>query len=205
MTKNNGIIVPVFPEAFLYFQLLNVNSSDVLKYVESLKFNPIEQSKQGAFTCFVSEKLNIFNDLTFLKEEIDKEIDHYLHNIFFYKMDYKITTSWATKTESKGYGQRHFHGNHFLSGVYYPVGNKNFAIKFYKKNVGMWQIQNSQFNEFNAKELTFPIVKDNTLILFPSNLDHSIESNEDVNSRYSVAFNVNPKGYIGENDSGIIF
>jgi uncharacterized protein (TIGR02466 family) len=205
MIENNGIIVPAFPEAVLYFQKLNVNSDDVLKYVKNLKFNPTEQSKQGMCTCFISEKLSIFDDLKFLKKEIDKQIDHYLHNIFFYKMDYKITTSWATKTESKGYGQRHYHSNHFLSGVYYPVGNKNFAIKFYKKNVSMWHIQNSQFNEFNAKELTFPIVNDNTLILFPSSLDHSIESNEDVNSRYSVAFNVNPKGYIGESDSGIEF
>jgi uncharacterized protein (TIGR02466 family) len=205
MIKNEGMVISIFPEAVLYFQKINVNSNEIIKHVSNLNYKLTEGSKKKLCDCSISEKLNILDDLKFLKEEINKQIEHYLYNIFSYKMNYKITNSWATKTNSKGYGEKHYHSNHFLSGVYYPVGNKNFAIKFYKKKFDMWEIETHEFNEFNAKSFFFPIINDNTLILFPSSLEHSIESNEDVNPRYSISFNILPKGYVGTNDSGTIF
>jgi uncharacterized protein (TIGR02466 family) len=205
MINNNGIIIPVFPEAVLYIQKINIDSNKIINYLKSLKFIHTESTLNGNANCYISKNLNLFNDLPFLKKEINKHIDFYLHKIFLYKMNYKFTTSWATKSNFKGYGQKHSHSNCFLSGVYYPIGNKNFKIKFYKKHSNIWCVKKEKFNEFNARDLTFNIINDNTLILFPSDLNHSIENNEENIERYSIAFNINPKGFIGESDSEIEF
>lgn len=199
MIENNGIIIPVFPEAVLYFNKINVDSKKILNYLKNLKFTPTKCNSN------ISENLNLFNDLPFLKEEINKHVTFYLHKIFFYKMDFKFTTSWATKTNFKGYSEKHNHSNCFLSGVYYPVGNKNVKIKFYKKHSSIWFVEKEKFNEFNAEQLIFDVVNDNTLILFPNDLNHSIEENMGKFERYSIAFNINPKGFIGKSDSMIEF
>jgi len=49
------------------------------------------------------------------------------------------------------------------------------------------------------------ISNDNTLILFPSNLRHKIDVNKSDKDRYSLAFNINPSGYIGGRDGRVFF
>jgi uncharacterized protein (TIGR02466 family) len=205
ITNNNPSIIPIFPEAVLYSQQINIDSDRVMKYLKKIKFDITESSIEKESDCFISNKLNIFNDLNFLKKEINKHVGFYLNKLLHYKMDYKFTTSWATKTNNKGYGQKHSHSNCFLSGVYYPIGNTDFKINFYKKHSTMWDVDIKEYNELNAKQVIFEIKNNNTLILFPSELNHSITPNNSDITRYSIAFNVNPKGLIGRNDNGIVF
>jgi uncharacterized protein (TIGR02466 family) len=204
-TNNNPSIIPIFPEAILYSQQINVDSNKIMNYLKKIKYNITESSITKDADCFMSNKLNVFNDLKFLKKEIDTHVNFYLNKVLNYKMDYKFTTSWATKTNHKGYGQKHYHANCFLSGVYYPIGNKDFKINFHKRHFTMWDVDIKEYNEFNAKRIVFEIKNNNTLILFPSDLDHSISTNTSDITRYSIAFNVNPKGLIGSGDNGIIF
>jgi len=204
-TNNNPFIIPIFPEAVLYSQQINVDSNKIMNYLKKIEFDITESSIEKESDCFASKSLNIFNDLNFLKKEISKHVGFYLNKLLHYKMDYKFTTSWATKTTNKGYGQKHSHGNCFLSGVYYPIGNKDFKINFYKKHSTIWDIDIKEYNEFNAKKIIFEVKNNNTLILFPSELDHSISANNSNITRYSIAFNVNPKGLIGRKDNGIFF
>ena len=205
MKKNIPTIIPLFPEAVLYLQNIKVDSNKVINYLKNLEFHATKSTIEKKAESYQSKNLNVLKNLNFLKKEINKHVNYYLQNVFLYKMNYKFTTSWATKTSFKGFGQKHHHSNTFLSGVYYPKGNKNFKIKFYKRNFNNWIIKPTKYNEFNANELTFHIITDNTLILFPNHLQHSIENNEDNAERYSVAFNINPKGLIGEKDNAIVF
>ena len=59
------------------------------------------------------------------------------------------------------------HNNCFLSGVYYPIGNKDFKISFYKNHRTIWNVTINKYNEFNSKKIIFEIKDNNTLILFP--------------------------------------
>jgi uncharacterized protein (TIGR02466 family) len=205
ITNNNPSIIPIFPEAILYSQQINVDSNKIMNYLKKIKYNFTESSIEKNANNFISDKLNVFNDLNFLKKEIDKHVSFYLNKLLSYKMNYKFTTSWATKTNNKGYGQKHYHANCFLSGVYYPIGNKDFKINFYKRHSTMWDVDIKEYNELNAKQVIFEIKDNNTLILFPSELNHSISTNNSDITRYSIAFNVNPKGLIGQRDNGIVF
>jgi uncharacterized protein (TIGR02466 family) len=202
MTKNKGSIISVFPEAVIYSNELNLNSEKIITYLNKLNFNRI---KKEECVCYVSKNFNIFNEIPFLRKQIESHVKNYLYNIFNYKMDYKFLNSWATKTNKNGNDEKHVHCNTFLSGVYYPIGNENFKIKFYKKKNEFWDIKCKEYNEFNSKEVIFKIDKNNTLLLFPSDLEHSIVKNNSEITRYSIAFNINPKGYIGEDDAKVFF
>jgi uncharacterized protein (TIGR02466 family) len=198
-------IVPVFPEAFVYVSLVDVDSDKIIKYANCIDFELTNASKDNFCKCYISKNMNVFNDLEFLKNEINKHVSNYLYNLFKYDMDHQFINSWFTKTSTNGFSQKHVHQNTFLSGVYYPVGNKNFKIKFYKDKESHWDIKKKEINEFSFKELSFSIEQNNTLILFPSDLQHNIESNNSGVDRYSLAFNINPKGYIGDGDTKVFF
>ena len=154
--------------------------------------------------AYVSKNYNILEEVSYLKDEIYNNIKNYLNNIMKLKMNFQLTTSWATKTLPNGYSHKHSHNNSFLSGVYYPIGDKNFNIKFYKKN-SFWGVQTTEGNNLNADWYNININKDSVLILFPSHLEHSIEKNLSDKVRYSIAFNTLPLGEIGVGDSKINF
>jgi uncharacterized protein (TIGR02466 family) len=197
-------IEPIFPQAVIGLNKLEVDPNKVLKYLESIEFEKTNPSISGTADAYISKNHNVFEDLGYLKDEIHNNIKNYLNNIMKLKMDFQFTTSWATKTLPNGYSQKHEHNNSFLSGVYYPVGDKNFSIKFYKKS-SFWSFQVLEANNLNADFYGINIGEDSILILFPSDLEHSIQTNSSDKTRYSIAFNTLPFGEIGHADSKINF
>ena len=55
---------------------------------------------------------------------------------------------------------------------------------------------------YSAKEITFD-TSDNLLIIFPSYLRHRVMPNNSKETRYSLAFNIFPKGKISNDDTEI--
>ena len=197
-------IESIFPQAVIGFDKLNVDYKKVLKFTENIEFKMTEITEKNECFCFISKTQNILEELPFLKNEIYKKVKHYIQNVIKLKIDFQFTTSWATKTMPNGFSQKHLHSNSFLSGVYYPIGNKHFKIKFYKKN-NFWFIETSEVNNLNATWYNFNIIENSLLILFPSHLKHSIEKNLSNETRYSIAFNTLPLGIVGTNDNNINF
>jgi uncharacterized protein (TIGR02466 family) len=197
-------ILPLFPQAVLGLNKLNVDSKTIIDYLEKLNFSKTEFSEKEESLSYASNKLNIFEDLHDLKKEISQNIKVYLHNYLRLNMNFKFLNSWATKTLPNGHSQKHVHCNTFLSGVFYPKGNKNFKISFHKNDT-FWDIETIETNNLNAKSSTIAIAEDNLLILFPSDLYHSIQKNTSTDVRYSIAFNINPYGSIGKGDTKVIF
>jgi uncharacterized protein (TIGR02466 family) len=199
------IIIPIFPEAVVYSTILDIDSDNILNYCKNLNFNYTKSSLRKEGDCCISDKFNVFDDLNQLQNKIEEHIKNYLYKVMSYKMDFKFVNSWATKANVNGFSPRHFHSNTFLTGVYYPKGHKEYKIKFYKKNESFWNIEVDNYNDFNGITMTYIIEKDSTLLLFPSDVGHSIETNSSNTDRYSIAFNINPKGFIGSSDSRVFF
>jgi hypothetical protein len=198
-------IESIFPQAIIGLNKLNLDSNKILKFLENVEFELTKPTKENRSLCFISKNKNIIEELIYLKNEIYIQIKYYLNVIMKFKMNFQFTSSWATKTEPEGYSQKHLHANSFLSGVYYPKGNKDFNIKFWKKPLNQWNIETFESNFFNAQWYSFNINSDNTLIIFPSDLNHSIEKNLSNENRYSLAFNILPLGEIGSADSKVNF
>jgi uncharacterized protein (TIGR02466 family) len=197
-------IEPIFPQAVIGLNKLEIDYNKVLKYIENIEFEMTNPSIQKEAEVYISKNHNILENISDLKNEICNNVKNYLNNIMKLKIDFQFTTSWVTKTLPNGYSQKHTHKNSFLSGVYYPIGDKNFSIKFYKKS-DFWGVQAIEANNLNAEWYNINIHENSALILFPSHLKHSIEKNLSDKTRYSIAFNTLPFGEIGEGDSKINF
>jgi len=189
-------ITTIFPET-LGYNILKVDSSKVTTYLNNLKFKEVAAVKEKKGNSLISVELDILENLPELKKEIIENMNIFLHDVFKYTENFKIQTSWATKTLNNGFSHPHTHSLSFISGVYYPKGHSSFNIKFYKKNeYSFWKIRSSEFNLYNSSEWTINVV-DNLLLIFFSDLKHSIESNDSNETRYSIAFNASPIGRLG--------
>jgi uncharacterized protein (TIGR02466 family) len=197
-------IRPIFPQAVIGLNKLEVDHNKILKYLQTIEFEKTASSIGKKADGYVSKSFNVLEDISYLKDEIYNNVKNYLNNIMKLKMNFQITSSWATKTLPDGYSHKHLHQNSYLSGVYYPVGDEKFSIKFYKK-VNFWGIESIEANNLNAEWYCINIHENSALILFPSYLKHSIEKNLSNKTRYSIAFNTLPFGEIGSGDSKINF
>ena len=97
-------------------------------------------------------------------------------------------------------GQIHKHCNSWISGVYYPHATD--GICFHRPLTSNWSLETDEWNAFNSDIWKIEPV-DNTLLIFPSLLQHSILKNKSDKTRYSIAFNVLPTGRFGQGDSTI--
>ena len=190
--------VPICSNA-LFIYKLDIKDDLTLKFKKE-KFEPI---KGGSF--LTSEDLNILKKYENLNKEISNAVDATLKEILMLKnINYRIFSSWLIKAKPKQQTDSHTHNNSWLSGVYYPKGDPGFSIKFFYDNASSFYTQPTEYNVYNSTDWTiFP--EDNHLILFFSQLRHKIMPNKSTKDRFSLAFNVLPKGQFGEDDSKVIF
>lgn len=154
--------------------------------------------------AFISRDLNVLKKYQTLNKEIDKALKLVLGRILNYEnTKYRMCNSWVTKTEPNGHGNEHAHSNSWLSGVYYPEDNNQSGIRFSYENTIFNNVP-KEFNIYNSHTWTLDSEK-NLLIIFFSNLRHRILPNLSKQNRYSLAFNVMPKGDFGWGDSKIKF
>jgi len=114
--------------------------------------------------------------------------------------DFKICSSWATRTPSNGQGISHLHTNCYWSGVLY-FDDEISPISFNRKTDNTsFHFNTPTINEWNAPNVNLENEK-GSMILFPSNLTHRIVQNKSMKTRYSIAFNLLPNGLFGFNDS----
>jgi len=201
-------VLPLFAEPIALFTL-KMDSQDVLKEIKSLKFIPRVSDYSNAHDKYNygSESFDILSKgphLKCLEAAITNACEHFIKEIGEYKTDFRITNSWATKVKPGGYAARHYHANSWLSGIYYPIGDPSFAVRFHSPRKTAYDFQPLKFNVFNSMAWTC-VAKDNLLILFNSILDHEILTNQSKSTRYSIAFNVLPKGTIGKGDGHVKF
>ena len=172
---------------------------DLTSKFKKEKFGSIEEAP-----AFISHDINVIKKYKTLNKEIDKALKLVLGKILQYKnTQYRMCNSWVTKTEPDGYGNEHAHSNPWLSGVYYPEDNNQSGIRFSYDNT-IFNTVPKQFNIYNSHTWTLDAEK-NLLIIFFSSLRHRILPNLSKQNRYSLAFNVMPKGDFGWGDSKIKF
>jgi uncharacterized protein (TIGR02466 family) len=199
--------IPLFSSPIFIFSL-NVNENKILSFLQKLSY--CELVSEEIKDCFISKDLKALEknlkEIKELKKEINSSVDFLIKNIFNYKSSFYIFNSWGTKTLVNGHSGQHIHANTWLSGVYYPEENSDFKITFYSDRLSLFadKVNNNGYNIFNSGH-HFICPKKNNLILFPSNLKHRINTNKSKKERYSLAFNVLPKGDFGDGDSFINF
>ena len=126
--------------------------------------------------------------------------------------DWKITTSWITRTKWKQDSQFHNHRNSFYSGVFYygeyddEVAPLEIASPL--QYHGSYKMEND-YEVFGscpretAEQWSIP-PKHQQLVFFPSHLMHRVGFHNSKKIRESLAFNIVPLPPYGRSDSSII-
>jgi len=144
----------------------------------------------------------IFNTkLKKLKKFIEHNIKIYVEEILNPKeeLDFYITQSWVNVATQSLATYKHSHQNSIISGVFYVSVKENDKIQFYNPKVGLHQIgfDSMEYNSWTSNSWALE-VSNNTLILFPSWLEHNALI---AGHRISIAFNVFAKGMFGIKNS----
>jgi len=205
----NHKLTPLFAIP-LYQANIGVDESD-LDIIKKQKYIRMP-ADNGSYT--ENKKILDSDEFEKLKSRIQTHIDHFLHDILDCEntISFEIQNSWINRHDKDDFAGIHRHSNSIISGVYYPeVDDISGAIIFQKDKsyYNLWtdtieigfnyQKHNNQekLNIFNSEAWgIYPQKGD--IILFPSLLYHSVASNQSHNIRYSLAFNVFPKGNFGD-------
>tara|TARA_R100000655_G_scaffold22660_1_gene45765 strand:- start:55 stop:666 length:612 start_codon:yes stop_codon:yes gene_type:complete len=190
MYRNESIVYPLFSMPLMALSL-EIDNTKILKYLKNLSYRDNVNSKE----CYLSKSVKILENKQLKKEKqiISKAIKEYL-KVLGYTQDFKILNSWSTKVGQNYQSQPHVHTNTWISGVYYTQDNS--AIRFIKNwaNSSFFNLEfNNLTNIYSATKWDIK-VKKNTLLIFPSELQHKIQENTLNETRYSIAFNVLPIG-----------
>ena len=136
-----------------------------------------------------------------LKKQLMNELNNFFHNVMNYESEFKITTSWFTKSQNSQSSNYHNHNNSMFSGVLYLQTDENSGdISFEDFNNRRYKLNVKEYNIYNCTEYQIKPI-DGLLILFPSEVHHKILKNNSNIVRHSLAFNIIPVGEIGSGDS----
>jgi uncharacterized protein (TIGR02466 family) len=104
----------------------------------------------------------------------------------------EISGCWATVLAQGAAHKAHHHPNNFLSGVYYVRTRPGAdSINFHdpRTQTGIIRPPVAELTAENTDQVVVR-VKDGTLLMFPSYLQHSVDANASGDERISISFNI---------------
>ncbi len=168
----------------------------VCYYIKVIVGNVIHYNRQSEDT-FVLDKPELNNIRAFIQSKIYKFVKEIMNSTD----ELVITQSWINKSGKGESHHEHVHPNSLVSGVWYPVINEQLPpIQFRSKSQRDVSLQCEKFNNFNSATFLLPM-KAGELIIFPSNLTHSVPANQSETERISLSFNTWAKGSLGDINS----
>ena len=146
---------------------------------------------------FVLDKPELSNIRAFIEAKLHK----FVTEIMASTDKLVITQSWLNKNKKGESHHEHVHPNSMVSGVWYPQIHEQLPpIQFRSRNQRDVALSTEKYNTFNSATFMLPM-KRGELILFPSNLTHSVPVNKFEEERISLSFNSWPKGNMGDERS----
>ena len=158
--------------------------------------NVIHYNRQSEET-FVLDKPELSNIRAFIQSKIYKFVTEVMNS----DNELLITQSWINKSGKGESHHEHVHPNSMISGVWYPVISEQLPpIQFRSKAQRDVSLSTKKYNNFNSATFLLPM-KAGELIIFPSNLTHSVPANQSETERISLSFNTWAKGSLGDINS----
>ena len=190
-------LISVFPTAVQIYKYENSIDKE-LNYIENLPYQ-----EQVANSNFKSKDsyLTKHEQLKDIKIFFKECIDDYCNVITNSDQRLVITQLWANKNPTGAKHHEHIHPNSILSGVFYLKQDKTLPpIQFQKSIQGAMKLDPKKYNNLNSETFLLPCV-DGELLLFPSNLKHSVPTNMGKEARISLSFNTFSVDTLGSKDS----
>lgn len=206
----NFTVTPLFAVP-LYQTVLNPLDADTLDFIKNLRYVRMP-ANNGDYTenKFVLDLPELAN----LRRDIQFNIDYFAHEVLDCddNIQFEIQNSWINRHSQTDFAGSHRHNNSILSGVYYiDVESDSGAIIFEKdrSHYNLWTDtieigfnyqrhgDQNKLNVYNS-DAWGVVPRKNELVIFPSLCYHSVQENKNSKQRYSLAFNVFPRGTFGD-------
>ena len=149
--------------------------------------------------------LTVLDDFLDLKNLITTEVQNFVHDCLGYsrEVNFQMTNSWISMQPPNQPVYMHSHANSLVSAVYYlktPQNCGRLIMHKRKHYDNMFSetvhIPVTNHSPVSANAWVFDVTED-MLIIFPSNLEHSVEPNSSQQDRYSLACNFFAYGTFG--------
>jgi len=190
-------LISVFPTPVQIYKYENSIDKE-LNYIENLPYK-----EQVANSNFKSKDsyLTKHEQLKDLKIFFKECIDDYCNVITNSDQRLVITQLWANKNPTGAKHHEHIHPNSIISGVFYLRQDKSLPpIQFSKSNQHSLKLDPKKYNTYNAETFLLPCTA-GELIIFPSDLRHSVPINVGKEERISLSFNTFSIDVLGNEDS----
>ena len=190
-------LLQIFPTPVLITKYEGDLSKE-LKYVDYL---PYKEQKANANFKSQDTYLMEIEELKSIKDFFYESLNKYTKNINQSDQRLVITQCWANKNPPGSKHHEHVHPNSILSGVFYLKQDKTLPpISFSKAIQSAMKLDPKKYNNLNSETFLLPCV-DGELLLFPSNLKHSVPINRGKEARISLSFNTFSVDTLGSKDS----
>ena len=197
-------IVPLYSKVFCIgnLDIDDIYFNDVRQAVKNYNYGKanLEDDKSS----LVNEEFGILNKPQFklLGDMILKAFTKFTREQLKISNDFKISSSWLTKTEPNHKSHYHRHYNCYYSGVLYIDTDEGGEIIFDNMADERFLLNKVEDNDYNTRSFICE-TKNKMIIFFPSDIHHKIAENKTKKDRYSLAFNFYPIGSIGVRDSQV--
>ncbi len=187
-------VIPMFPtlvwKVSLNPELRDVIDGNTMAALQSLRRDlPILEPGQGWQSEQTLHEREEFKDLIFCVANLTKSILRFLR---IGPDAFEITACWATVLAKGATHKVHSHPNNFLSGVYYVrTQSGSDTINFHDPRGQARVIRPPvvELTEENTDQVVVRVTK-GTLLMFPSYLEHSVDTNVSTGERISISFNI---------------
>jgi len=195
--------VPLFSKVF-YMKHLDIDTDKITSMIDNHFVNSGTNTSidvNDITSVSISKSILELKKFSDLKKQLTNELNNFFYDVMNYESEFKITTSWFTKSQNSQSSNYHNHNNSMFSGILYLQTDENSGdISFEDFNNRRYKLNVKEYNIYNCTEYQIKPI-DGLLILFPSEVHHKILKNNSNIVRHSLAFNVIPVGEIGSDDS----
>jgi len=178
-------LLMVFPTPVQIYKHENSIEKE-LKYIEGVEWLP--QVQNGNFKTkdsYLTKHESLKSITSFFKECIDD----YCNTIINSEQRLVITQLWGNRNPKGSKHHEHVHPNSIISGVFYLRQDPKLPpIQFSQSNQHGMKLDPRKYNVYNSETFLLPCTA-GELILFPSNLKHSVPINQGDEERISLSFN----------------
>lgn len=196
MTIKGYEVQALFAEPYFRANIGHAISDEQIEYIKNLEMVTNRAN-------LISENLYILDDpaLQSIQEAVQEALDLYASEVMGISQKLYVTQSWSLINQPDVGMHGHSHSNSVVSGsLYYCDLPSPVAKMIFDKHKMYQQLElNPQQGKKNIYNIPLNIVtpRKNDVVLFPSGLQHFVETNTSSQPRYSIAFNSFVRGKLG--------
>ncbi len=190
-------VIPLFPTPLFVAEIQEFTTKE-LEFVKQPSLYARYKDEPGRLVG--SDRFDIIHlsEMSRVRDFVQTQLNLYAKEVMSISNQLFPTISWLNRTTTGAYHYQHHHVNSIVSGVLYFTENPS-PIEFHVDKNCVWtplKMFPTSYNQYNTPSTTVDI-KQGTLLMFPSYLEHSVMRSMANTDRISLSFNTWINGTIG--------